>query len=230
VTLLSIAQAACGACGFAVPTTIVGNSDNTAVMLLRLLNKGGKLLAKKPWQALQKEYTFSLVSSQASYAFPSDLGYFQNGTAWDRTQFWQLRGSLSPEEWQVYKSGLQSTTPQKRFRIKSGAIYIDPTPSSTDSCVIEYVSNKWVTDGSSFFTAFSTDAQTSLIDEDLLELDLTWRFLERKGLAYFEARDEADRMLETLMARDVPKPTINFGAPYSDTWPPLPSVPVTGFS
>ena len=230
MSLLTICQSAARACGFAVPNTIIGNTDVTAQMLLSLLNKSGKQRAKLPWQALQKEYTFSLVVSQAAYAFPTDLGYFQNQTIWDRTQFWSMRGSLSPSEWQLYKSGIQSTTPRQRFRIKAGQIYIDPTPTTTDSCVVEYVSSKWVTDGSSFFTSFSTDTQTSLIDEDLLELDLTWRFLERKGLAYAEARDECDRYAETILARDVPREAINFGGNNVGSWPPLPTVPITGYS
>lgn len=230
MTCLSICQAACGAAGFAVPSTIIGNTDNTAVMLLRLLNKSGKQRAKYPWQALQKEYTFNLVNGTATYAFPSDLGFFENETFWDRTQFWNLRGSLSPQEWQIYKSGIQSTTPRQRFRIKGNLINIDPTPTTTDSVVIEYVSSKWATDGSSFFTSFTSDTQTSLIDEDLLELDLTWRFLERKGLAYAEARDEADRFAEKLLARDIPKKAIDLGAPNSAIWPPLPTLPVTGYS
>jgi hypothetical protein len=230
MTLLSICQSAAGAAGFAVPSTIIGNTDATAVLLLRLLNKGGKNFARKPWQALQKEYTFSLVNGTASYAFPSDLGFFQNETAWDRTQFWQMRGSLSPEQWQIYKSGITSTTPRPRFRIKGGLIFFDPTPTSTDSIVIEYVSKNWVTDGSSFFNQFSADTQTSLIDEDLLELDLTWRFLERKGLAYAEAKDEADRRFENLLGRDVPKNSINVGMTGELVWPPLPQVPSTGYS
>ena len=213
-----------------MPSTIIGNSDNTAAMLLALVNKAGKQRAKYPWQALQKEYTFNLVNGQAAYSFPSDLGYFENETFWDRTQFWNLRGSLSPQEWQIYKSGIQSSTPRQRFRIKGGQIYIDPTPTTTDSVVIEYVSKNWVTDGSSFFNGFTTDTQTSLIDEDLLELDLTWRFLERKGLAYAEARDEADHFAEKLLARDAPKKSINMAGDAAATWPPLPTVPITGYS
>lgn len=230
MTLLSICQSAAGAAGFAVPSTIIGNSDATAVLLLRLLNKGGKSFARKPWAALQKEYDFNLVNGTQTYAFPPDLGFFENETAWDRTQFWQMRGSLSPEAWQIYKSGITSTTPRPRFRIKGGLIYFDPTPTNTDAIVIEYISKNWVTDSSSFFNAFSSDTQTSLIDEDLLELDLTWRFLERKGLAYAEAKDEADRRAENLIGRDVPKNSINVGASTEAAWPPVPSWPMTGLS
>lgn len=229
MSLLTICQAAAGACGFAAPNTIVGSSDDTAILLLRLLNKGGKKLAWKPWEILQKEYTFATVATQATYAFPSDLKYFLDYTAWDRSQFWALRGSLSPSEWQRYKSGTQTTTPRTRFRIKAGAIYLDPTPGGVDNLVIEYISNGWVTNGSAFFTAFTADTQTSLIDEDLLELDLTWRFLERKGLAYAEAKNEFDVVYESTFGRDVPKIPVNAGIDY-EIWPPLPTLPSTGYT
>lgn len=229
MSLLSICQAAAEASGFAAPSTVIGNPDDTAKLLLRLINKGGKKLAWKPWEILQKEYTFATVAAQASYAFPSDLKYFLDYTAWDRSQFWALRGSLSPSEWQRYKSGTQTTTPRTRFRIKAGAIFLDPTPGGIDNLVIEYISKNWVTDGSLFYNAFSADAQTSLIDEDLLELDLTWRFLERKGLAYEEARDEFDTVFESTFGRDVPKIPVNAGIDY-EIWPPLPTLPSTGYT
>lgn len=230
MSLLSTCQAAAGASGFAVPSTIVGNSDRTATLLLRLINKAGKRLAHLPWNVLQKEFTFNTANGTANYAAPSDLGFYQDQTIWDRTQYWQLRGSLSAQEWQIYKSGVQTTTPRNRFRIKGAQIYIDPTPAAIHAMVIEYISNQWVTDGSSFFTAFTTDAQTSLLSEDLLELELTWRFLERKGLAYDEAKAEADDEIDRVFARDIPKNSINVGTSLSEVWPPLPTVPVTGYS
>lgn len=230
MSLLSIAQAVAGDCGFTVPSTIIGNSDDTARMLLSLANKAGKSLARKPWQALQKEYTFATVASTASYSLPSDYGWIQNDTAWDRSNYWQLRGSLSAQMWQAYKSGIQSTTPRTRFRIKGGLLFLDPTPSSIVSMVFEYVSNAWVFDGTAtYYSAFQADANTSLIDEYLLELDLTWRFLERKGLAYAEAKDEAERQIELAVGHDTPANSVNFADSIS-VWPPLPSLPVTGYS
>lgn len=229
MTLLSICQAVAGESGFAVPQSIVGNADATAVMLLALINKSGRQLARKPWQRLQKEYTFSTVVSDPDYSLPTDYGYFLNNTAWDRTNYWNTRGSLSPEEWQRYKSGVQSTTPRSRYRVKGNLFFIDPTPSAIESMVIEYVSNAWVTDGVLFYTAFSDDDQTSLIDENVLGLDLTWRFLERKGLAYVEAKNEAERMIEKFAAQDTPSSEVNLGAAYGP-WPPLPTLPITGYS
>ena len=230
MSLLTICQNVATNCGFPQPALIIGNPDTTAAMLLALINKGGKRLARKPWQVLRKEYTFSTAIGTPSYALPSDYGWFENDTAWDRTMFWKMRGSLSAEEWQRYKSGVMSTTPRARFRIKNNLIFIDPTPTAIDSLVIEYISKKWVFDGAStYYPNFQNDGWTSLIDEDLIELELTWRFLNRKGLAYAEERDELERQLDIIFAHDVPKDTVN-QATRNEPWPPLPTVPITGYS
>lgn len=234
MSLLTICQAAASSSGFSVPLVIVGNNDATAVLLLSLINKSGKALARKPWQVLQKEYAFSTVVSQSDYTLPADYGWFQNDTCWDRSNYWQLRGSLSPQEWQVYKSGIQTTTPRNRFRVKGNLLVIDPTPSAIASMVIEYVSDLWVaTSGAPTVgaqDAFAADTDVSLIDEYLLELDLTWRFLERKGLAYLEAKNEAMSEIDKAFAHNAPSNTVNMAGNYDAVWPPLPTVPVTGYS
>ena len=229
MSLLSLCQNACRDTGFAVPSTIVGSTNETAIQLLALANRAGKLLAKKPWQAIQSEYTFSTVASTATYALPSDYGWFINDTAWDRTDYWRLRNSLSPQAWQEYKSGINASVPRSRWRIRNNLIYVDPTPSSTLSMVVEYVSNAWVTDGVSTFTQFSTDAQTSRIPEELIELEVVWRFLKRKGLDYAEELLDAQKQIELALAHDTPSNATN-QAGFNAIWPPLPTVPVTGYS
>lgn len=190
-------------------------------------------MARKSWEVLQKEYTFSQVVSQAAYNFPTDLGKFADYTCWDRTNFWDLRGSLSAQEWQRYKSGIQSTTPRQRFRVKLGQIYIDPTPTVTDALVIEYLSNQWVALSAAPTVAtkiaFTLDTDVSIIDEAALEMEVIWRFLNRKGLAYAEEKDQADRYIGELFASDTPKGPVNLGDDCG-IWPPLPSVPWTGYS
>jgi hypothetical protein len=230
LSALTIAQAVARDSGFSVPATLVGNSDDTASMLLALLNKSGKALAGYSWQVLQKEGTVTTVASTPSYALPADYGWIENNTLWDRTNLWKDRGSLTPSEWQAYKSGIASTTPRSRFRVKLGRLYIDPTPSSVVTLAYEYVSNQWCWDGvSAYANNFVTDNYVSLIDEYLLELDVTWRFLARKGMAYAEEKAEADDQIWTALGQDVPKGPVNLGDD-NVPWPPLPTWPYTGLS
>lgn len=234
MTLLTICQNVAGEAGWGIPGSIVGNSDDTAVLLLKLANRSGGLLARKPWQMLQKEYTFPLVNGTDNYAFPTDYGYFQDYTIWDRNQFWALRGGLNGTDWQALKSGVQSTTPRQRFRIWKGRIYIHPIPANTDTLVIEYISNQWVavaatpTVGSK--SAFTLDSDVAIIDESIIEMDVLWRFLNRKGMAYAEEKDQAQRHIDDLFGNDAPREPRNFGGDQEYPWPPFPTVPTTGFS
>lgn len=102
--------------------------------------------AEYPWPELQREHTFTLATSTASYALPADFNRFQMETMWNRTQKWPLIGPLDAVEWQQYKSGLVATQPRQRYRIKYWAtaqFFIDGTPTATENgqtCVYEYIS------------------------------------------------------------------------------------------
>lgn len=220
MSLLSVAQAVAEEAGLASPSAVIGNTSKQVKQLLRLINRSGRVLAKKNWTILQKEHTFSTVASTASYSLPDDFERLLDQTAWDRTSYWKLRGPLSPKEWQVKKSALvASATLRSNFRIKADTrvnkFFIDPTPSSVVSMVFEYGSTEWVkaSDNSSGKTAYAADTDISLISEELIELDVIWRLLARKGFAYEEERQEAMRQIDRAFAEDGGAPVLNFGAP-----------------
>src|SRR5690242_11912595 len=102
MTLLTIAQTALREVGdYAVPSSIVGNTDPTAVQLLALANRAGRTLALDyRWQALLTTYTFPTVASTADYALPTDFNRFANLTPWDRTNYAQLEGPVSAQRWE----------------------------------------------------------------------------------------------------------------------------------
>ena len=216
MSLLSVCRAVCYETGFGEPATIIGNTDETALQLRTLADRSGKALARKPWEVLQKEHTFTTVASTETYAKPADYGFYQNDTAWDRTNYWATRGSLSPQEWQRAKSGLGSVI-RPRFRIKGGLIYIDPIPSSANSMVIEYVSKNWVDNSGGPLSAFAADDDDVFFDEFIFQLDLTWRLLNRKGLAYAEEKAEAEAQIALAMAHDTPSPMLNQAGHEGDT-------------
>lgn len=217
MSLLTIAQAVAEEVGVDSPTSIIGNSDRTARQLLRLINRQGRVLAKLNWVILQKENTFTTDGS-AYTALPSDFGWLDSETVWDRDNFWKMRGPLSARDWQVFKSGLVATVASRlRFRVKPltgvNKLYMDPTPSSGVDAVFEYVSNSWVTDsaGVTFKTAYAVDTDLSIISEELIEMGAIWRFKSAKGLAYAEEFNEYTNELEKAISRDGGKPIINMG-------------------
>lgn len=219
-SLLGIAQAVAEELGLPTPSTIIGSSDRTAVQLLRLINRSGRILAKKNWAILQVEYTFSTVDGTASYDLPSDFERLLDGSLWDRTQYWQLRGPMSPKDWQIYKSGLiANTTLRSRFRIKADTrvnkFFLDPTPTGIDSMVFEYASDQWVktADNGSGKAAFTADTDLAIIPYELIELDVIWRMLARKGFAYAEEKREAEMQIDRAYAEDGGAPVLDMSGP-----------------
>ncbi len=143
----------------------------------------------------------SLTLGQWAYALPSDYQRVITDTEWDRSRRWPLVGPRSPQQWQLYKSGLIGTaTFQRRWRIKqltvsgTAAKYfcLDPIPTDNGAqMVFEYVSNAWCQSVSGTpQTSWQADTDTGILDEYLLLLSARWRFLNRLGLAYAEELDE----------------------------------------
>ena len=216
MSLLTICQNVLRETGFNNLTSIASSSDENARRLFGLCNREGKTLMRAhPWTILQKEHTFSTSNGTANYALPSDFSRFVPVTGWNRTNYWALRGPISPERWQRIKSGVTTTSVQDGYRIKPSSqtnyIYLDPTPSATESIVFEYISTQWCqTSGGSALSAFASDTDVGIGDfEFLIELGLKWRFLASLGMAYAEERDEYDREVALAKARDGDQPTLS---------------------
>lgn len=207
--LLQIVQAACDELGIPRPTAVAGSADEQAKQLFALANRAGQSLADREgpvgcWPELRMEWTQTIGSSVDNYAGPSDLRYFLNTTAWDRTNDWQLQGPISPQMWQVLKSGtIGSTGPRTRFRRMGGRIYFDPVPETNQSIVIEYCRNTWCTDstGTTARERFSSDSDLPLIPDDAFILELKWRYRRAKGLDYQEEFNECEDFINQSIGR-----------------------------
>jgi hypothetical protein len=191
---------------------------------------------------LQQEHEFYLIKNQSSYELPSDFGFFLNKTMWDRVESRPM-GLVSPQVWQEFKSGLIQSSVYKRWRVKANdgtkEIFIDPTPTATQ-CVyecrdgskvkvgaaFEYISKYTVNDTSGVpKELFTVDTDTFRIDDNLLELEFKWRWLNALGQTYHEEKAEAERYHGILKAQDGGAPTVTAdnGSSYR-----YPNIPETG--
>ena len=223
MSLLSVCQDTARIVGFEPPNSIVGNSDTTARRLFGLVNIAGKSIAKVSgvsWPILEVEYTFSTVDGQAEYSLPSDFDYVISDTIWNRDEFDIIRGPMTPQQWQQYKSGIiGSSVFRQRYRFKRAAsslinvFVIDPTPSSAQDMVFEYVSKNWVRDSGSTnsYDSYQNDTDVALLDEYLITLSLVWRFKKEKGLDYIVDLKEYETELMKAQSRNGKAPTLWLG-------------------
>jgi hypothetical protein len=144
-------------------------------------------------------YTFS----QIAYPLPPDYDHSINQTMWDRSFRWQMLGPLSPQEWQVLKSGIAPTGPRIRWRIDQGVFLLDPYPTAIDTLAFEYIGTGFCQSAAGVAqSSWQADTDVGLLSEDLMTLGLKWRFLRAKGLSYAEERETYDRAVERAAARD----------------------------
>lgn len=188
--LLQMVNNVCAEIGMPVLSSLVGNTDNTAVQMFALANREGRELTGDTgqwggWPQLRVEYVINLAIGVDNYDFPSDFSYIIPDTEWSRSYRWQLLGPLSAQEWQVLKSGLSPTGPRTRWRIMSGRIYFDPVPAQVQQISFEYYADTWACSAAGVpQNKFIADSDLFLLPDDAFELGLKWRFLRAKGLDY----------------------------------------------
>lgn len=313
MSLLTICQSACQTTPISVPSFIIGNSDQTAVLLLGLASDACESLARRPqngWVSMIREYDFSTAAvlpqsgtianvggfgvisgltgisaittgiwqasgtgvplnaivtavtsttvtinqaatqtgagtfqfGQSDYPLPADFTSVVDGTLWDRSRYWEMRGPLSPQQWQLYKSspvGRASIQRRYRFRtIRNAAgnspglyISIDPVPyDNGGQLVMEYQSNAWCESLTGTpQSSWMLDTDVCLLDEYIIKLAVKWRLLRRMGLSYSEELSEFEQLADQAMAADGGMPTLNIAQsrvnPLITSW----SVPDSGY-
>lgn len=216
MTLLTIVQDAASEIGFPEPVTVIGNSDQIATQMLRLLNREGETLSRYPWQALKKEHTFVLVTADQDYALPADFRYIIPSSAWNRDNKRSIIEPLSSEEWQFFKGWTTVNGLNMRARIRNDQFEFEQTISAADNgktIAYEYISNNWCeTSGGTGQTAFAADTDVSLIDEELLTQGLVWRFRKAKGLPFEADLAEYQKNVREAQSRDGGKRKLRLGA------------------
>ena len=219
MTLLSICANVAKAVGAQTPTAIIGSSDQTAQRLFQAIKQECNFLVRRfNWSALRREATITTVASTASYALESDFHRILDDTAWDRTNHWSMGGSATAGEWQFFKSAT-ATRPvtRRRFRLmwdpvsKAREVFIDPTPSDVATLVYEYVSNQYcqATGGGALKSEWSVDTDVPLLDDDLIELGVKYRYLRARGQPYADEHNDYRRALLVAIGNDRPARTVN---------------------
>ena len=177
------------ATGFPYPTSVTNVAGST-------------ITVNNP--ATQTNSNVTLAFGQEGYALPDDFDHMINGTFWDRGYRWQVQGPLTPQEWQVLKSGLSPTGPRRRFRIFGGQMHLDPIPYDSNTLVYEYYSNSpcLAADGVTLKMAFTLDSDTYLLPDNLLILGMIWRWRRAKGMDYAQEFDTYEKAVSRELARD----------------------------
>ena len=219
MTLLTICQDAAKIIGITSPSTVTASTDTSVIQLEAVANQEGRgLVQTYRWEALIKEASHTTIAAESQgtmVSIAADFGRFSNNTMWNRTTNRKYYGPITGAQWQRIKA-IVSGNITNYFRIRGGLLLMNPTPTVGQSVNFEYVSKNWV-DESGGTTAdadkFTGDAQTSVIDEELITLGVVWRFLKLKGLPFDQQYIEYQTRLAEYSSHDGAKSILRMAGP-----------------
>jgi len=214
MSLLTISQAVSDELGVIQPSTIISNTEATAVRLFSVMQAGAKYLRDNyDWAVLTKEHTFTSAANTAAYALPSGFERIIPGTLWDRTNNLEMIGPLTPAQWQYFKGAITSDLGlQVRWRLTpSGSA--GSTPQNTLKIELEnpaaatvafqYISNLWCADASGGLQSnWEADTDVPILDEDLLFREAWWRALRAFGFPFDQQKEDSRSWCKHVFARE----------------------------
>lgn len=162
----------------------------------------------------------ALTFAQDTYPEPDAFDRFINGTAWDRTNRWELIGPDSPQMDEYHRSGIVTTGPRRHFRqvgnLSAGNYRLWPPPAVVDTpfqIAWEYITLAWAkTASGTLITKMTADDDVPILDSQAIVMDVKWRFLQAKGVPTAASlQTEALDYIQQLIARDGGAGTLTMG-------------------
>jgi len=209
MTVLAIVRAVMGRLSLTQPTVVFTSTDRNVIQFKELLQEGAEALSKQGspsgWQSLQSQQTFITVAQedQTNTPIPEDFRRFVSDSFFNRTTNRKLSGPLTPQQYQQAQVWPQLVAPYLCWRERDGDFLINPIPPAGETIAYEYISAYWAKSSAGQAKAeFTSDDDTTYLDEELLKLDLRWRWKEAKGLDYGEDMATFERALSLALGDD----------------------------
>ncbi len=211
MSLLTLIQNTASSVGITAPSVVITSTDANVVTLLALANTSGKDLAKAyAWQEMTQYSgtilaTGTLLIGTITSIFGASFDRIVNQTLWDTSTRLPIDGPINIQQWQQYQAS-NVVGPPYQFIIYNNQFRIGPTALAANDVITCYFMTKnWCQSAALVGqAAWAADDDTAIIPEELLKLDLIWRWKAKNGLAYAEDMETAQRQFETYTAQNTP--------------------------
>lgn len=227
MSLLTIIEDACSELGLRKPSAVVGSQDLTAQILLQIANQSLKHLYRyHDWQALIVDHTFTSVNQALQTgAIPSDFGRLAHDVeVWNRSLNQRYVGPTPQRFWQQLQSSVAGGV-TGWWRLMGNELHIFPAPAAGQTIAFEYISKHLVMNAvGDTQEKFEADTDEALIPEDLITLEVIWRYRKSRGYAqYAEDMATAEREKEKAASHDRGSGRIRpTSVDLENNWPPVP--------
>lgn len=189
MSLLSVCQDVADVTGLTRPTAIITGTDQLSRQFLGIAREVLDELTLMDWPNLEIPYSLNTVVGQSAYVLPADFKREIGDTAYLASQYYPLRGSLTPGDWQRQRNALPSQIGRYKFRLYGLPLKLNitPTPGTVEQVVFEYQTTYKVQQADTTYkSTWYDDADVAVVPEDLVRMGIKWRIRRAKGLDYIE--------------------------------------------
>jgi hypothetical protein len=195
---------------FTTAEGLVDNTNRDAQHMSQAIQETGARLRKKDWIELNREELLTVSAGSATNSLPADFDAMWLDTQWDRTTSRKLNGPVQPAVWQALKSGFNTgirTTIRLQFFSGTQYLMLDPAPTTAAGSgpifAYEYRSDQWVQQvGGTLTGSISIDTDSPVLDPDMFQAEVEWRFLRNIGRPFAAKKTEAERETRKAFARN----------------------------
>ncbi len=196
MSILDIVNGVCDVVSLDHFDSVYGSSDPQAMTMLEMAKIGGEEIAGRfDWKCLEKVAPIEEIPSP----LPEDYDRMIDGAALMSAIGDFYRPVKSPSQWTVIKR-VGSLTPF--FYLSGQKVEFSPTGDAVGG-TLTYISKNWIIGDDGVGKAdWSSDDDKVAFPEDLMVLDLIWRWKRQKGLAYDDPLAEFEAALGAATEED----------------------------
>lgn len=215
MTILTVCQSVASDIGLTVPTAVMSSTTREHVELAALANRSAKALAKgHDWSRLKTLETLTGDGTTTQFTQPSDYArMLKKAQIWSTSLEGPLRHIADTDEW----LGLDVKSYDfvvNAWTIIGSNVELKPALGSTVTAYYYYITNLVVQPVSgSNKTDFTSDDDTFLLDEEMLTLEMIWRWKAKKGFAYAEDMVNAESHKAREITNDAGSRMLRIGRP-----------------
>lgn len=179
------------------PPAAISASDPDAVLIGQFINEAGQEVARRvDWGVLRKTHTITGDGFASEFDLPADFERFPLGLN-IMAGINPVRGSLTSDEW-LSLSPIAGTP--RYFYLRGSKIAFYPFPRSGEAVRVQYQSKNWAVNGTA--TKLTSNNDTSMVPEALLETGAVWRWRRHVGKDYSDHVGEFEAQLVDLARND----------------------------
>ena len=226
MTLKEMLNQALSEIGFSTYQGYFGSTKQEPLQVAALANRAVAGLVKRDWQALRQDFLLSMTTAN-TYSLPTGFRHFTPDAAWSNTR--RVNFPVGADEWNYYEARGLTTGLKIRMRRADDQLEIQ-NPQDGQTIVMQYISANAVKDNAGTGKPkFTADDDTFVLDDDLLILDVRWRFLRAKGLDYQGELAEYNQYVTSEIGLDSGARTIDTGTDgFDDLCPPTANLWIGG--